>query len=142
MLKLSAKSTSQSIGGEVAKLAPAPVDILKRSMGVIGHRNAKIVMVLLGPKFWNIDRLYFSSKKRLLNFIADKNMERIGELVGFRTDKTWLHLVGCREELECGNARELTGEMLAHEPDKRFGKCFRVPDVVFKEARLGLVHAH
>ena len=69
-------------------------------------------------------------------------MERIGELVGFRTDKTWLHLVGCREELECGNARELTGEMLAHEPDKRFGKCFRVPDVVFKEARLGLVHAH
>ena len=69
-------------------------------------------------------------------------MQRIGELVRFGTNETWLYLISCREELEGSDAIQLTREMLAHKLNERLSKCFRKANVVLKEPRLGLVHTH
>ena len=69
-------------------------------------------------------------------------MQRIGELVRFGTNKTWLYLVSCREELEGSDAIQLARKMLAHKLNKRLSKCFRKANVVLKEPGLRLVHAH
>ena len=69
-------------------------------------------------------------------------MQRIGELVRFGTNETWLYLISCREELEGSNAIQLAREVLAHKLNERLSKCFRKANVVLKEPGLGLVHTH
>src|SRR5579885_1621373 len=90
---------AQRIGGEVAKRAARPVNILQHAQGVRWWNDTQVIVILLVPEVRQVVYINLPTDESLFQLKADDNMQVIGDFIGFSANETRPDLVERADKL-------------------------------------------
>jgi hypothetical protein len=79
---------AERIGGKVADRRDRPVNVLKTALRIIRRRQTQIRHHLLVPCRGEVRHGQIARQHRLLQLVADENVQVIGSLIRFSADET------------------------------------------------------
>ncbi len=139
--ELCGEDVAEGVGGEVTDAAAGPVDVLEDAFAVGGGRDAEGGLHFGVPGGGGVldGELFF--EEGLFHFVAEDDVEVVGDFVGFDADEGGGDLVdGAIEGVERGGG-ELFGEGFLEEGIVAGPEFAGASDQVFPEAGLGFVDA-
>ena len=108
--KLDTDEVAEGVGGEVSLDAHRPVDVLHAAVGVRGHVDAQVALVLLVPQGRYLVNAHLAVHHRQLHLETDEDVQVVGHLIGLHTDQGGLDQVGRCVEVLDGHGPHLAGE--------------------------------
>src|SRR5262249_12868556 len=91
LVELGGNDGTEGVGGEVAKGADGPVNVLQAPLEVIRRTDSEPLLHAGVPGLREVPYRELSGEQLLLQLIAQHDVQRIGELVRIDTDQPALH---------------------------------------------------
>ena len=115
--------------------------VLQAALRVVRDGDTEIVLIFLIPKRGNFIDRDLAVHERLFQFIADHNVQAVGQLVCVAAVEAWRGGIDSLIKLPFGNVgKRTTAQFLQFRIDK-MDECFTAADQIFVEAGNALVHA-
>ena len=140
--RLCAVGAAEGIAREITEVAHRPVDVLQAAVGVIGYIHAEVLFVLGVPCSGQVGHGQRALHQRLLQLIADHDVQRVGQLVSLGADQAGLGAVDGAPDLLGSDIGQLIGEDFPQGRVEEADKGAAAADKVLKQAGLALVEAH
>lgn len=84
---------AERIRRKIAEAAARPMDVLQHADRIVVRADAKILLIFLIPYVRQVRRFDIAGKQLLFDFVADDNVKRIRQFIGFNPDQRRLRLI-------------------------------------------------
>ena len=115
--------------------------VLQAALCVVRDGDAEIVLIFPVPECRNLIDRDLSVHERLFQFIADHDVQAVGQLVRIAAVEAWRGGIDSLIKLPFGNVGKRTAAQFLQFRIDKMDECFTAADQIFVEAGNALVHA-
>ena len=137
---------AQGVGGEIADQAAEPMHVLHRAVGIVASgRQAQGLLHPIIPGLGYVGDAQAAAQQRLLHFVAQDDVQRVGEFVGIDADEAAFHPRGAAQQgvrLPLGRTGGRAEQLALDDGRRELKEGRTAADLHFHQERLALVQRH